>query len=108
MNVVDNPPLPDGRTPYLVATSGHWNRDAQGTFEPSPSSNFDGDLDLEITYDAKTHLGRTKLDGHVLAEHRIDLQPREDVRVRFGVNLHEPDSHYDLTVRALRLRALSD
>src|SRR5690606_38545462 len=96
----------DGRFADMV--SGHWGRDAQVRFDP-PVHWADSDLvTVEVDFDAKTRVARAKMDGKVVGEHVSDLNPREHVRVRFGVVLDDGEGSFDLTVRELRLRALSD
>lgn len=94
--------------PYGSMVSGHWGRDAQVRFDP-PVHWADSDVvTVEVDFDAKTRVARAKMDGKVVGEHVSDLNPREHVRVRFGVVLDDATSSFDLTVREVRLRALSD
>ncbi len=98
----------DKDKPYASMVSGHWGRDAQVRFDP-PVHWADSDVvTVEVDFDAKTRVARAKMDGKVVGEHVSDLNPREHVRVRFGVVLDDATSSFDLTVREVRLRALSD
>jgi hypothetical protein len=63
---------------------------------------------IEVEVDSGTRAARAKLDGHLVGEHVTDLQPREHVRVRFGVVLDDAEGTFDVTVRELRLRATPD
>jgi hypothetical protein len=92
----------------VSTVAGHWGRDAQVRFEGSGHRASSDVVTLEIELDAKTRIARAKMDGRVIGEHVSDLQPREHVRVRFGVVLDDAEGHFDVTVRELRLRALGD
>jgi hypothetical protein len=85
--------------------SGHWGRDAQARFDPARHWADSDDVTIEIEIDGKTRVARAKMDGNVIGEHVTDLQPSENVRVRFGVFLDDAEAKFDLTVRDLELRA---
>lgn len=104
----DDAPRPDGRPRLQPFLAGHWQHNGQSAFERMDQVFEDEELDLEIDYDGKTRTARARVNGHAFAEHTLDLQPREHVRVRFGVNLNEGDAAYELVIRDFRLRALTD
>jgi len=96
---------PAGARPYVGMVSGHWGRDAQVRFDPARHWADSDDVTIEIEIDGKTRLARAKMDGNVIGEHVTDLQPSENVRLRFGVYLDDAEAKFDLTVRDLELRA---
>lgn len=87
--------------------AGHWKKNGQSSIATA-KREAGRDVTLVMHYDMATHHGTVDVDGERVVDERIDLQPREDVRFRFGVNVNDGEGRYDVRVTSLELRALED
>lgn len=98
---------PEGKHDLHAYAAGSWKHDGQIAFVPH--GRIDGDEALiDVDYDAKTRKGTVRVNGDDVVSEVLDIQPRQEVRVRFGVNHNESDSEFKIIVKELRLRALQD
>jgi hypothetical protein len=87
--------------------SGNWTHDGQRSFRRFGGSQARV-LTFAIDYDAKTRRVKASIDGHPVCDEALDLQPRQLVRVRFGVNLDDSHGRFRVVVEDVRLSALQD
>ncbi|AKU96909.1 hypothetical protein AKJ09_03573 [Labilithrix luteola] len=98
---------PEGKHELHRFAAGSWKHDGQIAF--IPHGRIDGDeAIIEVDYDAKTRKGRIRVNGDEIVSETPDIQPRQEVRVRFGINHNEANSEFKVIVKELRLRALQD
>jgi hypothetical protein len=91
---------PGARGPE-VYVAGHWEASGQSRVRVYPGLWRGSAAELEIEYDDETGIGKAILDGLVLYEAPLDLEPLEEVQLHVGGMLRTTFARFGCTIREI-------